>query len=122
MEAFEKACKWLEDEATIHSMPEFKQKVQEFSKNCEAYDSRYLKKLLKDSYGSHISFSEEFGKENLIYFIDIANFNINKNFKEKTQGINTKSERIIETAATLIKTVIRDRSYNNNLYPKNKEI
>ena len=56
MEAFEKACKWLEDEATIHSMPEFKQKLQEFSEDHEAYDSRCLKKLLKDSYSSYIIF------------------------------------------------------------------
>ena len=62
MKAFEKACKWLEVEATIHSMPEFKRKVQEFSEDYEAYDSRYLKKLLKDSYGSHRGFSEELGK------------------------------------------------------------
>ena len=51
--------------------------------------------------GSHISFSEEMGKEILIYFIDMANFIINKNFREKTQDINTESERIIKTAATL---------------------
>ena len=103
-------------------MREFKQKVQEFSEGYEAYDSRYLKKLLKDSYGSQISFSEELGKETLIYFIDMANFIINKYFKEKTQDINTESERIIKTAATLIKIEIRDRSYNNNFYPTNKEI
>ena len=35
MEAFGKACKWLEDQATIHSMPEFKQNVQEFSEDYE---------------------------------------------------------------------------------------
>ena len=28
MEAFEKVCKWLEDEATIYSVPEFKQKFK----------------------------------------------------------------------------------------------
>ena len=103
-------------------MPEFKQKVQEFSEVYEVYDSRYLKKLLKDSYGSHISFSEELGKETLIYFIDMVNFIINKNFREKTQDINTETIRIIKTAATLIKTEIRDQSYNNDFYPINKEI
>ena len=35
MEAFEKACKWSEDQATIQSMPEFKQNVQEFSEDYE---------------------------------------------------------------------------------------
>ena len=103
-------------------MPEFKKKVQEFSKDYEAYDLRYLKKLLKDFYGSHISFSEELGKETLIYFIDMANFIINKNFRENKQDINTESERIIKTAATLIKTEIRDRAYKKEFYPTNKEI
>ena len=67
MEAFEKACKRLEVEATIHSMPEFKRKVQEFSEDYEAYDSRYLKKLLKDSYGSYISLPEELGIFNIFH-------------------------------------------------------
>ena len=47
MESFEKACKWLQDEANIHSMPEFKQKVQELSEDYEAYGSRYLKKTIE---------------------------------------------------------------------------
>ena len=38
MEAFEKACKWSEDQATIQSMPEFKQNVQEFSEDYETQD------------------------------------------------------------------------------------
>ena len=52
----------------------------------------------------------------------MANFIINKNFKEKTQDITTESGRIIKTAGTLIKTEIRDRSYSNDFYPTNKEM
>ena len=85
LQAFEKVCKWLEDEATIHLTPEFKEKVQDFSESYEAYDSRYLKKLLKHSHSSHISFWEELGKETLIYFIDMANFIINKNFRKNAR-------------------------------------
>ena len=51
----------------------------------------------------------------------INKININKNFRGKTQDINTESERIIETAATLIKTEIRDQSYSD-FYPTKKEI
>ena len=36
----------------------------------------------------------------------MTNFIINKNFREKTQDINTESERIIKTAANLIKKEI----------------
>ena len=50
----------------------------------------------------------------------MANFIIDKNFWEKTQDINTGSERIIKTAATLNKTEIRDQS-NNGFYRTNKE-
>ena len=102
-------------------MPEFKEKVQEFSEDYEAYDSRYLKKLLKDSYLSHISFSEELGKETLIYFINMTNFIINKNFREKTQDINTESERIIKTAANLIKKEIEiDPTTTTSIQPIKK--
>lgn len=122
MESFDKACKWLEDEVSIHSMPEFRQKVKEFSGVNEPYDSRYLKKLLKDRYGSHISFSEENGKETIIYFLDMANFIINTKFKERFQDIKEESEMIIKTAANLIKSEIREKSYTNESYPTSEEI
>ena len=51
----------------------------------------------------------------------MANFIIDKNFWEKTLDINTGSERIIKTAATLNKTEIRDQSNNNGFYRTNKE-
>ena len=70
----------------------------------------YLKKLLKDRYGCHISFSEESGKETLIYFLDMENFILNTKFKEKAQDIKEESERNIKTAANLIKAEIRERS------------
>ena len=40
-------------------MPEFKQKIQEFSEDFEAYNSRYLKKLLKDSWLAYIIFGRD---------------------------------------------------------------
>lgn len=104
---------------TIHSIPEFRKKVQEFSRDIEAYDSRYLKKLLKNRYGSHVFFSEENGKEGIIYFVDMANFIINMKFKEQIQDIK-ESLRIIKAAVNLIKSEITEKSYTNESYPTSK--
>ena len=122
MDSFLKAYEWLETEASIHTMSEFKTKVQEVSADDETYDSRYLKKLLKDHYGAHISFSDEPGRDTLIYFVDMANFIINKKFRERKEDILEESERIIRTAANLIRADIREKGYNTESYPTSDEI
>ena len=103
MSCFEKAYQWLEAEITVHSIPDFTKKVWEFSTSNEVYDSKYLKKLLKDCYGAHISFSDEPGKETLIYFLDMAIYLINEKFREKKEDVKDESTRIINLAANLIK-------------------
>ena len=51
----------------------------------------------------------------------MTNFIINKNFREKTQDINTESERIIKTAANLIKKEIEiDPTTTTSIQPIKK--
>ena len=51
----------------------------------------------------------------------MTNFIINKNFREKTQDINTESERIIKTAANLIKKEIEiDPTTTTSIQPVKK--
>ena len=87
--------------------------------NDEAYDSRYLKMLLKDHY---ISFSEQLGRETLIYVLDMASFIINNKFRERKDDIQEESRRIIEAAANLIRAEIREKQYDSSSYPTTEEI
>ena len=47
------------------------------------YDARYIKQLLKSRYGDFIWFSEEVGKESLIYFKNMAEYIIKESKREK---------------------------------------
>ena len=60
----------------------------------DVYDKRYKKKLLKDKYGPHIFFfNNNKGVDNVICFTDMANFIINKKFKENESDVeNEKNE------------------------------
>lgn len=89
----------------------------------DVYDKRYLKKLLKDKYKSHIFFSCAVkGVDTLICFIDMANYIINKKFKEKENDIENESKRIIKAAANLIKAENREKDYRTDVYPTSQEI
>lgn len=119
---FEKACNWLEEEVEIISISQFEGKLKDIAQREEVYDRRYLKKLLKDKYGDHILFSGKSGLETLIYFHDMANFIINKKFGENKDTIEDKASRIINAAANLIKSDIRNKQYDTTHYPTTTDI
>ena len=52
---FHSACSWLENVTTVHSLKEFRTKVQELLIEGTAYTSKYLKQLLICHYGSHFN-------------------------------------------------------------------
>ena len=83
---FEQTCMWLENDISIHSVQEFRRKMIEICKEEDkdkVYDARYIKKLLKSRYCDFIWFSEEVGKESLIYFKNMAEYIIRESKREK---------------------------------------
>lgn len=104
-----KTCDWLEDEASIHTLQEFMSKFKEVAQKNDVYDPKHVKTLLNDVYGDHIFFCEEPGKGNLIYFRNMADYIINSKYKERNDSPEDKKERIIKTAANLIKAEIREK-------------
>ena len=89
MNSFWKACKWLENESNVHSMKEFQIKVQEYLGEGYAYTLKYLKQLLINHYGSHVMFSNEKGKQNLIYLVDMAKYIIERGKRERSMNTDT---------------------------------
>ena len=122
LEAFNKTCEWLELEADLVTLQQFRSKMLEHSANQDVYDIRYIKKILKDKYGANIYFSDHRGSSTLICFQDMANFIINKRFKEKKNDIEDESLRIIKAAATLIKAEIRETNYDSDYYPTCEDV
>ena len=87
---FEQTCMWLENDISIHSVQEFRRKMIEICKEEDkdkVYDARYIKKLLENRYGDFIWFSEEVGKESLIYFKNMAEYIIRES-KEKKKDVH----------------------------------
>ena len=83
---FEQTCMWLENDISIHFVQEFRRKMIEICKEEDkdkVYDARYIKKLLKNRYCDFILFSEEVGKESLIYFKNMAEYIIRESKREK---------------------------------------
>ena len=82
MECFSKACDWLEGEMLPHSVSEFREKIVEYADGKDVYGVQYIKKLLSDRYQDHISFCCEPGRENILYFEQMADYLINTKYRE----------------------------------------
>ena len=94
----------------------------EYASGDEVYGVQYIKKLISDRYNEHISFCSEPGKENIIYFKEMADYLINSKFRERGSTTNEESERIIALAANLIKAEIREKEFKHDFYPNQSDI
>ena len=97
---FEKTCIWLENDIGIHSVQEFRRKMIEICKEGDkdkVYNSWYIKNSLRNRCGDFIWFSEDVGKESLIYFKNMAEYIIRESEREKE---GCAQESIDETKKT----------------------
>ena len=122
MECFSKACDWLEGEMLPHSVSEFREKIVEYADGKDVYGVQYIKKLLSDRYQDHISFCCEPGRENILYFKQMADYLINTKYRERGNTTEEESQRIITLAANLVKAEVREKEYKNDFYPDPSEI
>ena len=77
------ACDWLESETVLHSVKEVQEKMIECANDTIVCGVQYIKKLLVDRYKHHISFCSEPGRENIVYFKEMADYLINKKYRER---------------------------------------
>ena len=122
MDCFSKACDWLEEEVLLHSVVELREKMMEFADGKDVYRVQYIKKLLTNRYRVHITFCYEPGRENILYFKQIADYLINTKYRERGITTEEESQRIMALAANLVKAEVREKEYKNNLYPDPSEI
>ena len=122
LKAFWLACNWLENETTVHSLKEFRAKVQEHLGDIKASREQYLKVLLTNHYKSHIVFSNISTKATMIYLVDMAKYIIDEGIRQRSDNVNKEADNILRSAALLIKTNFRDKMYCNEYNPSSKDV
>ena len=120
MENFQRVCQWLEEEgdSELYTLSEVHSKMEELSEDTECYSKKYLKEKLIEYYGNHIYFTERPGRPNLLCFKDMASW-ILADFKKKQ---NQSPIDIIDAAAKIIKSDIREIPVDKCEYPKIDEM
>ena len=122
---FDRVCCWLEEETEteVISLPQVHNKMLELSNNEYTYSKTWLKKKLQERYGNHLLFSEIKGHPNVLCFTDMVSYIVNEKwYKEKRSDVNDEANRIVKTAAKLIREEIRQMPINNDTYPSANEI
>ena len=62
------------------------------------------------------------GRENILYFKQIAEYLINTKYRERGNTTKEESQRIMALAANLVKAEVREKEYKNDFYPDPNEI
>ena len=86
----------------------------------DVYSKKWLKSKLQSHFGSHLIFT---GKQNVLWFKDMTDCILNKEwYDDKKSNVEEEAERIITTAAKLIRQEIGKMELSTELYPSSKDI
>ena len=129
---FYRLCEWLENEAEgcMFTLNELQSHMRDMvgSSNEDDIDeqiftSKWLLSKLRSYYGDHMFFAEKYGKETVVCFRDMAGFMVQKLYREENNSSEKEAaERILKTAAKIIKSDINSMEFNTSYYPSNHEI
>jgi hypothetical protein len=125
MEIFRNVCEWMEESVDeLYTVVEVQQEMRQRAENKEAvYGVKHLKSLLIDHYGDSIMFGSVCGRKDVVCFRHMALRIVNdKWYSDRKQDPRKESERIMETAAKLLRASVRERDYDNDTYPLNSVI
>ena len=121
-DAFDKICDWLEvTDLELITLQDVIEKALSLtgSNDCEkVYTTTWLKTRLLERYEGHIMFAEVKGRRDVICWSGMANYIVNtKWYESRKEKIEDDSERIVATAAKLLKSSIREAHYEKDVYP-----
>jgi hypothetical protein len=116
-ENFEQICDWLEvNDTELVTLQDVVEKGRSLANNDrDLYSDKWIKDKLIERYGDHIQFCEVRGKRNVICWKDMAAYILNKKWHD--DNTVNQTEHIVITAAKLLKTVIREHTYEMSSYP-----
>ena len=82
-----------------------------------------MKQKLHKHYKEFIFFAEVEGCSNVVCFRNMAKYIINEKwYAEKRADVDDEAERIVITAAKIIRNEIRDQDYNFDCYPTSEDV
>lgn len=112
---FEKACKVFENDVELYTVAEFHKMMSDFGD--EIYTVKATQLKLKEKYKDSIKFVKRTGKSSLIILNRAAQILCESWYNEKKSNLIEESQRIIMSAAALIKDSIRNQEFEENSYP-----
>ena len=115
LESFETVCKFLEDEMELITLAEFQTMMMEQHTN--AYSVKMTKIKLKERYQDQIQFVSRCGKSDILLLSNVNSILNEAWYQNRKLSQDEEVERIIETAAKLIKIDIKNHEHVTNVYP-----
>ena len=112
--AFESICSILEDEMELFTLSEFQAKMEEQHEN--VYSPLMTKKKLQEKYREEINFVSRNGKSDIIILSNISSTLAEAWYNERKVSKADEAERIIKTAAKLIKNAIKNHTHETDFY------
>ena len=123
VKSFGQICAWLEGSTELYTLKEVHKKMKEFAGDNDTYSVKWLKTKLKDKYKDHIYFTEEDGCKNIVCFKNTASLVINDQwYADRCADTESEMERIVLSAAKIIKAKIKEQEYDIGKYPSDEQI
>ena len=114
---------YINSDAEIYTLKELHSKMSELAGRDSVYCLKRLKQKLQERHGNNLYFAEIEGKSNVVCFQNMIDYYLNDLGKKKTQNDKDKDgEKLVMTAAKLIKAEIREKKYDTSTYPKTTDI
>ena len=115
MSVFNKACQTLEDDIELYTVSEF------YNMMCRLGDDTYTLKMtqvkLKEKYDDSLRLVSREGKSNIILLDKVGDIISEKCYKERKNYLSVETERIVTTAAKLLKDAIKNYAHETGTYP-----
>ena len=119
---FEEMYAWFESELVPVTTVEMHAKMVELAGEDEVYSIKHMTRKIEKQYGGDIVISKQDGKPSLVCFRNVADYIIAKSFKDKEIQKLSECERIMQTAANLIKSDIKTAQFASDYYPSKHDI
>src|SRR6218665_846920 len=121
-------CAWLESQTDryLYSIAELRSKLLQSGRysDDEVYCIKSLKVKLEERYGNHVVFVEDRGRADVVCLTKMASFVLREQWKKERAADDdeTESQRIVKTAAKLIRAELRETLFSRETYPTNIDI
>ena len=120
MTLFNEACKQLEDDVELYTVSEFYNMMSKLGN--DTYTLKMTQAKLQEKYGESIRLVTREGKSNIILLDRVGDILSEKWYEERKTNLTVESERIVITAAKLLKDTIKNYEHETSTYPSTDDV